>query len=446
MAKPKPTGFEVRKSAPFNGKEWRVVGYEGNDRKQFWFATEKEAKKDAADRNQQRSAYGSQMNLDSSLRFEALKAVDLLQPFGKSILDAVNFYTAHLAKMTSSITVGELCDRVAVEFARRRASGEASTRHYTSMTETLRRFTEKFHASHIKLLDGSEIKAWLSETPWATKTRNRHLGYIKNIFGIAREWKLVEVSPLDDVTGFNDSRNGMKVVILTPSEMESFLTAVDPDWLPFFAISAFTGLRSQEVSRLDWSEIKLDRSLIDLPFTKSKNGNRKLEEIPANLLAILTPLAKAEGPVMPRKKLAHAMVNGARNAGIVWKQNCLRHSFCSYAVALKGLDWTAMQADHSTQMLKKNYLEVVSKEDAAKYWAISPLGVTANRIAKSITLDSVKNIEVALEGVEARADDKPCAPLGPDEFGIPMLPTSKALSLRKPKRCALPVCRLALPS
>jgi integrase len=375
MAKPKPTGFEVRKSAPFNGKEWRVVGYEGNDRKQFWFATEKEAKKDAADRNQQRSAYGSQMNLDSSLRFEALKAANLLQPFGKSILDAVNFYTAHLAKMTSSITVGELCDRVAVEFARRKASGEASTRHYTSMTETLRRFKEKFHASHIKLLEGSEIKAWLSETPWATKTRNRHLGYIKNIFGIAREWKLVEVSPLHDVTGFNDSRNGMQVVILTPDEMKAFLTAVDPDWLPFFAISAFTGLRSQEVSRLDWSEIKLDRSLIDLPFTKSKNGNRKLEEIPDNLLAILTPFARVEGPVMPRKKLAHAMVNGARNAGIVWKQNCLRHSFCSYAVALKGLDWTAMQADHSTQMLRKNYLEVVSKEDAEKYWAIHPVNV-----------------------------------------------------------------------
>jgi integrase len=375
MAKPKPTGFEVRKSAPFFGKEWRVVGYEGNDRKQFWFATEKEAKKDAADRNQQRSAYGSQMNLDSSLRFEALKAANLLQPFGKSILDAVNFYTAHLAKMTSSITVGELCDRVAVEFARRKASGEASTRHYTSMTETLRRFKEKFHASHIKLLEGSEIKAWLSETPWATKTRNRHLGYIKNIFGIAREWKLVEVSPLHDVTGFNDSRNGMQVVILTPDEMKASLTAVDPDWLPFFAISAFTGLRSQEVSRLDWSEIKLDRSFIDLPFTKSKNGNRKLEEIPDNLLAILTPFARVEGPVMPRKKLAHAMVNGARNAGIVWKQNCLRHSFCSYAVALKGLDWTAMQADHSTQMLRKNYLEVVSKEDAEKYWAIHPVNV-----------------------------------------------------------------------
>jgi hypothetical protein len=156
MAKPKPIGFEVRKSAPFNGKEWRVVGYEGTKRKQYWFATEKEAKKDASDRNQERSAYGSKLNLDSSLRFEALKAVDLLQPFGKSLLDAVNFYTAHLAKMTSSITVGELCDRVTVEFKRRKTTGEASNRHYTSMIETLRRFDEKFRTCPIKLLDGTD--------------------------------------------------------------------------------------------------------------------------------------------------------------------------------------------------------------------------------------------------------------------------------------------------
>jgi integrase len=140
----------------------------------------------------------------------------------------------------------------------------------------------------------------------------------------------------------------------------------------FFAISAFTGLRREEVSRLDWNEIKLDRSLIDLPFHKSKNGRRKLEEVPANLLAILSPFACTKGPVKPKKKLAHAMGKAAAKAGIVWKQNCIRHSFCSYAVAVKGLDWTAIQADHSTRMLRDCYLERVTKEDAEKYWAIRP--------------------------------------------------------------------------
>ena len=52
------------------------------------------------------------------------------------------------------------------------------------------------------------------------------------------------------------------------------------------------------------------------------------------------------------------------------EQNCLRHSFCSYAVALKGLEWTSDQADHSIAILKRDYREVVTKEDAAKYFSI----------------------------------------------------------------------------
>lgn len=156
--------------------------------------------------------------------------------------------------------------------------------------------------------------------------------------------------------------------------MTRFLSALNRDWLPFFAISAFTGLRSDEVGRLDWNEIKVDRSLIDLPPTKSKNGRRKLEEISANLLAILSPFVRAEGPVKPaNRKLSYARTKAALAANIVpWKQNCIRHSFCSYAVAVRGLDWTAIQADHSTKMLRDCYLEVVSKEDAEGYWAIRP--------------------------------------------------------------------------
>jgi integrase len=187
----------------------------------------------------------------------------------------------------------------------------------------------------------------------AIKTRNRHLGYIKNIFGMAKEWKLIVENPFEDVGAFNNPKKE-KIEILTSDEMSRFLSALDRDWLPFFAISAFTGLRSDEVGRLDWNEIKLERSLIDLPPTKSKNGRRKLEEISANLLAILSPFVRAEGPVKPaNRKLSHARSKASHAAGIVpWKQNCIRHSFCSYGVAAKGLEWTAIQADHDIKMLK----------------------------------------------------------------------------------------------
>jgi integrase len=372
VAKPKPVGFVVRKSRPFKGKEWRVIGYEDGKRKQFWFASEKEAKKDAADRNEEREAYGTKINLDSEARYEAAKAADLLRPYGKTILDAVHFYRAHLDKEVTSISVSELCTRVKAEFQRRLEKGEASKKHFTTMGETLRYFEGKFATRGIKTLSGTEIKAWLAHTSWKIKTRNRYLGYIKNIFGIAKDWGLVSVSPLSETNGFHDSRRGVKVEILAPDEMTRFLVALDSDWIPFFSLNAFTGLRPEEISRLDWSEVKLDRSLIDLPMEKSKNKRRKLIEVPDNLKAFLTSHVKPDGPVIPKKKLQLAREKAVEKSNVKWKQNCLRHSFCSYAVAIHGLEWTADQADHDIRILKRDYREKVTKEDAEKYWAILP--------------------------------------------------------------------------
>jgi integrase len=152
-------------------------------------------------------------------------------------------------------------DRVTIEFERRLKTGEASPRHFTSMKETVKRFRAKFADVPIKAIEGNEIKGWLAQEPLAIKTRNRHLGYIKNIFGIAKEWKLIVENPFEEVGAFNDPKKE-KIEILTPEEMSRFLSALDRDWLPFFAISAFTGLRSDEVGRLDWIEIKLGRSII----------------------------------------------------------------------------------------------------------------------------------------------------------------------------------------
>jgi integrase len=382
MPRQKPLLFEVRKSSfKKNGREWFITGYPEGKRIKVFFKTEKAAKTAANERNAEITATGTQDQLPYTLRISALEGAKELEPFGKTLADAVSFYLTHLKRTTASISVAELCDRVAQEFERRLKDEEASPRHFTSMKETLKRFRAKFADAPIKTLEGNEIKGWLSQEPLAIKTRNRHLGYIKNIFGMAKEWKLIVENPFEGVGAFNNPKKE-KIEILTPEEMSGFLSALDRDWLPFFAISAFTGLRSDEVGRLDWNEIKLERSLIDLPPWKSKNGRRKLEEVSANLLAVLSPFVRTEGPVKPpHKKLSHARSKASQAASIVpWKQNCIRHSFCSYAVAIKGLDWTALQADHSTKMLRDCYLEVVTKEDAVKYWEIRPPGAPANMV------------------------------------------------------------------
>jgi hypothetical protein len=102
MARPRPMGFVVKRQKPFQGKEWLVYGYEGEKRKQYWFFTEDDAKADAADRNREREAYGSKVNLDAEARLEAFRGADKLKPHKKTISDAVQYYLDHLEKISAS--------------------------------------------------------------------------------------------------------------------------------------------------------------------------------------------------------------------------------------------------------------------------------------------------------------------------------------------------------
>jgi integrase len=242
------------------------------------------------------------------------------------------------------------------------------------MRETMRKFEARFKESDVAELTAQSIKGWLSELPLAIKTRNRHLSYIKTALILGKkELGLVQTNPLEGVDPFSNSRLGQaKVNTFNPIETGTFLKAVRTEFLPFFGICFFTGLRRAEVELLDWSEIKLERKLIDLPPNKSKNRNRKLIEVPDNLYKILKPFERTEGAVIPSAPgLQIVMEETTEKAGLMWKQNVIRHSFCSHAVALKGLSWTATQADHSESVLKRDYLEAVTKDDAEKFFAIA---------------------------------------------------------------------------
>ena len=95
--------------------------------------------------------------------------------------------------------------------------------------------------------------------------------------------------------------------------------------------------------------------------------------MPENLRQWRSPFAHTEGSVLTRKRLGVALTRASKAAAISpWPQNGLRHSFCCYAVALRGFEWTAAQADHSVQMLRRHYWEMVTRSEAERYWAIYP--------------------------------------------------------------------------
>lgn len=393
MAKPKPLGYVIRHhpDKPYKGCEWRMLWYEDGKRKQKWYKTEREVKKEAADRNIEQAAFGSKLSLDVNARFDAARAVERLKPYGKTLADAVDFYVTFLEKSSTSVPVTELVDEVLAEYERQLRAGETSKRNYQTLKDAGKKLKARFGSVAAKLLDGSEVIEWLKtlkgardEKPLAIKTRNKLRTSLHTIFSVAVGRKRLPANPL---AGTKAARNTAPkpVKLLTPSVVEDFLEAVNDDYKPFFAIAAFSGLRIGEVERLDWSEIRLEDRVIVIPASKTKTRKQRSLEITDNLLEWLKPRAKKAGPVKPNKQLQLAREKACTATGIDWDPNVLRHSFCSYGVAwVPGEDeddagkggeiWVHRQAGHSLNMLESNYKNVVSKHDAELYFDIYPPG------------------------------------------------------------------------
>jgi hypothetical protein len=82
----------LRETLP--GRHWHISGFKGEKRIQLWFRSEKDAKAAAANRNAEIKAHGTQVSLSPVDRIQAIAAAEKLAPYGKSILEAADFFVA----------------------------------------------------------------------------------------------------------------------------------------------------------------------------------------------------------------------------------------------------------------------------------------------------------------------------------------------------------------
>ena len=193
-------------------------------------------------------------------------------------------------------------------------------------------------------------------------------------FAEQRGYILKGGNPITDterITG----RTGDAVTIYTPAEVAKLLAATPKDFKPCLALCAFAGLRSAEVERLAWSDVDLKSGHITVAADKAKTASRRVVPIVPNLSAWLASCAKKSGPIW---KGTHRVFyvrqqEIAAAAGIEWKPNGLRHSFCSYRLAeIQNAAQVALEAGNSPAVVFKHYRELVKPSAAQAWFAVKP--------------------------------------------------------------------------
>jgi integrase len=347
----------------------------GGGRDRRYFRTEGEAKTYLQEKRVELLNQGTaSLAITDSQRVALLKAEELLVPYGKSVVDAAEFYVERHELIKNSRPV----DDTITDFLDALKADGLSTRYQTDCKNRLARFRKSFGKRLVADISSNEIGDWLrslrdeNDRALAALTRNTFWLRLSALFNFARERGWCSENPL--LESHKAKVKSSEIGILTPAEFARLLENASDETLPYWAIGGFTGLRSAELERLDWAEVHFDSDLVEVKAAKSKTASRRFVPIRPALKEWLAPYERRRGKVAA-KMLRKRLERDRKLANIAqWPNNGLRHSFASYhAAEFRDAGMLALELGHRDQkLIFAHYRELVRPADAHKYWNLRP--------------------------------------------------------------------------
>ncbi len=278
-------------------------------------------------------------------------------------------------------TVPEVVEMFIEQKAKRTKRGTGASADYLKDLKSRLRCFSDAHQMPIGALTPDDVDRFLEGLGFSGRTRFNYARLLRTLFRFAQSKRML-VKDVDLMEGIDvEHKDTSAIEIFTPAELSRILTATRAEMIPFIAIGAFAGLRHAEIKRLDWADIDLTQGHIIVEAGKAKTGSRRIVPIQPNLKQWLTPHARPAGPVAPFANCAKQIIwlmedvnrSEADAPKLDWRHNALRHSFVSYRFAvLKSADAVAVEARNSPQMIFGHYRELVTPDQAAAWFAITP--------------------------------------------------------------------------
>jgi len=305
----------------------------------------------------------------SWLRIQAQQGQERLQPHGKTISDAVEFYVKHLEATQRSANVSHTLD----ELIENREGSGASERYCRDVRLRIGRFAKDFGDRIVSTINTAEIDDWLTGLNLAPVTRNTFRRDLRTFFSFCTTRRYCLDNPVTKTRKAKEVDG--EIGILSVDEIARLLEAADDASLPYFAIGAFAGLRPAELQRFHWEEIHWGSKLIEVKAAKSKTARRRFIKIRPNLEKWLQPYRKQHGPICTSGLRKLELETRQRAKITHWPANALRHGFASYHLAhFKNAAELALEMGHTNQqMIFDHYRQLVQPKQAGRYWKLSPV-------------------------------------------------------------------------
>ena len=180
-----------------------------------------------------------------------------------------------------------------------------------------------------------------------------------------------------------------EVGILTSAQLWNLLEISRDDVRATIALGAFAGIRPEEIARLTWEEVSLEKGHVTITAAKSKTAQHRYVKILPCLEVWLRPLigsGSIQGENFRRRydetrRLAGFALRGNQRRRhdedkslVPWPHDALRHSFASYHLAkFQNAPALALELGHqSNALIFSNYRRRVTEAEANEYFEVLP--------------------------------------------------------------------------
>ncbi|WPX39456.1 site-specific integrase [Akkermansia sp. N21116] len=331
---------------------------------------------------------------------DAQRAFEIIVESGikLSLVDAVQIALEQRRAQLVGITVSELFEKYEKDASIGRNWSENHKKNWRFYAS---KFTGHFGERNIADVQAQELREWFGENYASATYFNSATAVISPAFSWAVKQEILKRSPFELI----EKRKVVQadgVDVFTPEETRRLLSFCRPflsagpdhpmaddngnvaaiykldcsDAVLPFSILLFAGIRPEELQKLTWDLIHLDKELISVPPSIAKTNQVRNVELHDNLRRYLesVPVEQREGKIIPQNwKRKAAIVRKAAN--LQNRPDAPRHSFASYSLAVDpNIDRLRENMGHTknSDVLFKHYRTAVRKTDALEFWSIDP--------------------------------------------------------------------------
>lgn len=298
-------------------------------------------------------------------------------------------------------TVQEAIDR----FLQAKADAGTSSPYRRTLATHLQQFAKTFGSRLVSSITPEEIDQWLQDMAPGLRTRRNKRSCLVSLWRWARDKGMLAqemrtVAERADAPSSRKQKRKKTVETWTADELKTILEVVPPAYLPWVVLSAFAGLRTNELflddqdpedrkAVLQWEDIILTgkESRVIVSAEVAKTAEMRTAPICPTLRAWLKTFRNRTGPVCPTRAPWKVPWKSAKNpdpksvidtiteaVGGQWRKNALRHSFGTYRVLEVGsVGPVALEMGNSERMVKSHYYHPGrTKMEAEQWFALSP--------------------------------------------------------------------------